>query len=207
MEWLNGLRNYGYFKLRAGFSNFSAAWRRNYASEPKCFRDARTCYRWMASLLGLGFYPPPGRPKTMSFLSVCLSRFWTSEFVHTISQRRRCNRETIVILLDRVLGKVCSCAPVINFLRSMPTLATSQKAKLDKMVKFGISRQRPEGDRINRSRRNLSYKRRPWVCSSTQIWLSSVQLGAPQMLKLVQNCTFFVPGRWHNKFIQIKFGT
>jgi len=27
----------------------------------------------MPSLVGLGFHPPPGRPKTLNFLSVCLS--------------------------------------------------------------------------------------------------------------------------------------
>jgi len=44
----------------------------------KSFRGARTCSRssvTMPSLVGLGFHPPPGRPKPLSFvsLSVCLS--------------------------------------------------------------------------------------------------------------------------------------
>ena len=40
------------------------------------FRGARTCSRssiTMPSLVGLGFHPPPGWPKTLSFLSVRLS--------------------------------------------------------------------------------------------------------------------------------------
>jgi len=43
---------------------------------PKSFRGARTCSRssiTMPSLVGLGFHPPQGWPKTLSFLSVCLS--------------------------------------------------------------------------------------------------------------------------------------
>jgi len=41
----------------------------------KSFRGARTCSRssiTMPSLVGLGFHPPPGWPKTLSFLSFCL---------------------------------------------------------------------------------------------------------------------------------------
>jgi len=42
---------------------------------PKCFRGTRTCSRssiTVPSLVGLRFHPPPGWPKTLSFLSVCL---------------------------------------------------------------------------------------------------------------------------------------
>ena len=42
---------------------------------PKSFQGARTCSRssiTIPSLVGLGFNPPPGPPKTLSFLSVCL---------------------------------------------------------------------------------------------------------------------------------------
>ena len=41
----------------------------------KSFTGARTCSKssiTMPSLVGLGFYPPPGWPKTLSCLSVCL---------------------------------------------------------------------------------------------------------------------------------------
>ena len=55
---------------------FSAVSRRNYASDPRSFRGARTCSRssiTVPSLVGLRFHPPPGWPKTLSFcLSVCL---------------------------------------------------------------------------------------------------------------------------------------
>jgi len=43
---------------------------------PKSFRGARTCSRssiTMPSLVGIGFHPPPGRRKTLSFLFVCPS--------------------------------------------------------------------------------------------------------------------------------------
>jgi len=49
------------------------------------------------------------------------------------------------------LGKVCRCAPVFNFLRRL---------LLGDTTIFLL----PEGDRINRSRRNLARKRIPWVC-------------------------------------------
>jgi len=42
---------------------------------PKHFPGARTCSRssaTMPSFVGLGFRPPPGWPKTLSFLFVCL---------------------------------------------------------------------------------------------------------------------------------------
>ena len=56
----------------------------------KRFRGERTCSRssiTMPSLVGLEFHPPPGQPKTLSLfvcLSVCSSRFWTSEILHQI---------------------------------------------------------------------------------------------------------------------------
>ena len=77
-DLFNGLLSYGGFKLTvSGCSQiFSAPWRRNYASDPRSFRGARTCSRssiTMPSLAGLGFHPPAGQQKTLSFLSVCLS--------------------------------------------------------------------------------------------------------------------------------------
>ena len=74
------------FNLRvSGFTQiFSTPYRRNYGSDgqtTKSFRGARTCSRsaiTVTSLVRLGFHPPPGWPKTLSFclfvcLSVCLS--------------------------------------------------------------------------------------------------------------------------------------
>jgi len=51
----------------------------------KSFRDARMCSRssiTMPSLVGLGFHPPPGRPKTFSFcLFVCSHAFERGRFL------------------------------------------------------------------------------------------------------------------------------
>ena len=44
---------------------------------PNSFRGARTCARssiTMPSLVGLGFHPPPGRPKTVSFFTGSIAR-------------------------------------------------------------------------------------------------------------------------------------
>ena len=77
-DLLEGLRSYVGFKLRgSGFNHIlSTPYRRNYASDPKSFRGAGTCLKssiTMPSLVGFGFHPPPGGPKTLSFLFVCLS--------------------------------------------------------------------------------------------------------------------------------------
>ena len=65
LDLLNGLWSYRGFKLTGSGNSqiFSASYRRNYASDPKSFRGARTCSRssiTMPSLVGLGFHPPPG---------------------------------------------------------------------------------------------------------------------------------------------------
>ena len=56
---------------------------------PKSFRGARSFLRssiTMPSLVGLGFHPPPGQPRTLSFLFVCL-------FVrHAFERQRLCTR-------------------------------------------------------------------------------------------------------------------
>ena len=72
LDLLKVLWSYGGFKLRGSGCPqiFSAPHRRNYASDPKRFRGARTCSRssiTVPSLVGLGFHPPPGWPKTSSF--------------------------------------------------------------------------------------------------------------------------------------------
>ena len=67
------------FNLGSGFSpDFSAPPSGETTRQTtKRFRGERTCSRssiTMPSLVGLGFHPPPGWPKTLSyFLSVCLS--------------------------------------------------------------------------------------------------------------------------------------
>jgi len=80
LDLLKGLWSYGGFKLRGlvtpKFSApLSSETMRN-ASDPKSFRGARTCLRssiTMPSLVVLGFHLPPGQPKALSFLFVCLS--------------------------------------------------------------------------------------------------------------------------------------
>jgi len=72
LDLLKGLWSYGGFKLTGSCypQIFSADKRQNYASDPKRFRGTITCSRssiTMPSLVGLGFHPPPGRPKTLSF--------------------------------------------------------------------------------------------------------------------------------------------
>jgi len=78
LDLLKGLWSYGGFKL-TGFGYpqiFSAPSSESMRQTPTSFRGARTCSRssiTVPSLVGLGFHPPPGWPKTLSFLSVCLS--------------------------------------------------------------------------------------------------------------------------------------
>jgi len=85
LDFLQGLWSYGGFKLRGLFTPKYSAYPWPYplrhGSEtvrqtPKRFRGARTRSRsstTMPSLVGLRFHPPPGWPKTLSFLSVCMS--------------------------------------------------------------------------------------------------------------------------------------
>jgi len=135
-------------------------------------------------------------------LSVCSSRFWMSEFVHTVFPWRCWNTETILIPLDR--GRfvvVCACLTFADCRQ----LATPQNAKVQKMAKFREF-SLPAGDRINWSRWNLVCKLRPWSTLAYQIWPSSVKglcTGAPKCQNLPK-IVFFVSG--HNKQIQVKFG-
>ena len=65
----------------------------------------------------------------------------------------------------RWIGKVCGCAPVLNFLRLMPN-GDITKCRIPKNGKnWGFSP--PQDNTINRSRRNFAGKRISWVC---QIW-------------------------------------
>ena len=79
LDLLKGLWSYGGFKLTGSvvIPKFSALPSgETMRQSPKSFRGARTCSRssiTLPSLVGLGFHPPPGQPKTLSFcLSVCL---------------------------------------------------------------------------------------------------------------------------------------
>ena len=86
MNLLNGLCSYVVYKLKgSGFPpNFQRPLTAKLCFIPPSIREARTCSRssiTMPSLVGLGFHPPTGWPKTLSFfclsvcLSVCSSRF------------------------------------------------------------------------------------------------------------------------------------
>jgi len=92
--WLDlheGLWSYGGFNLRgSGSPKFSVPPSgETMRQTPKTFRGARTCSRssiTLPSLVALGFHPPPGLPKTLSFLSVCLS------VRHAFERQRLCAR-------------------------------------------------------------------------------------------------------------------
>jgi len=81
LDLLEGLWSYGGYKLRAtGCPQiFSGPSGETMRQTTKRFRGARTCSRssiTMPSLVRLGFHPPPGWPRTLSFfvcLFVCLS--------------------------------------------------------------------------------------------------------------------------------------
>jgi len=70
----------------------------------------------------LGFHPPPGWPKTLSFFSVCL--FVCLSVRHAFERLfARIRHEGVGVQNDFDAvgqGKVCGCAPVLNFLRLMP---------------------------------------------------------------------------------------
>ena len=95
---------------------------------PKSLRGARTCSRssiTMPSLVGLGVHPPPGQPKTLSFLSVCLSATLLNVRVcaHDFAMKALEYRNDFDAVWYR---KVCCCALVFNFLpRDAAMLARS----------------------------------------------------------------------------------
>jgi len=90
----------------------------------------------MPSLVGLGFHPPSGRQKTMSFLSVCVR--------HAFECQRLCARlrqEGVGVQKQfwwRWIGKVCSCASCSTF-SDCRQLATPQNAaEVNKVVKCRV---------------------------------------------------------------------
>jgi len=78
-DLLKRLRSYEGFKLRgSGSPNIHRPLAANYASGPKSFRGTRTCSNVLyhrASLVGLGFHPPPKNVAFFVRLFVCPSRF------------------------------------------------------------------------------------------------------------------------------------
>ena len=116
---------------------------------PKRFRGARTCSRssiTMPSFVGLGYHPPLGQPKRLSFLFVCLSvcssRFWTSEIVvHPISPWRHWSTETILIPLDR--GRFVVVHPCSTF-SDCCQLAMPLNAEVQKTAKIAAGFAAPQ---------------------------------------------------------------
>jgi len=127
----------------------------------------------------------------LSFLCVCL-------FVTLLNDRdapdfaMKCgSTETTLIPLDR--GRFVVAYPCSTFSECCQ-LATPLNAKVENMAKLFFP---PEGDRINRSRRNLARKRRPRVCCSTPNLALIGKRGSieepPKMSKFAQNCGFWPP--------------
>jgi len=131
--------------------------------------------------------------KNVEFLSVCSSRFWTSEIVRPISPWRRWSTETILIPLDR--GRFVLVQPCSTF-SDCCKLATPLNAEVQKTTKngknCGISS--PQDDRINRLKRSFAGKRGPWVCYSTPNLALIGKRGSvqepPKMPKFAQKCGF-----------------
>ena len=93
LDFLKGLWSYGGFKLTgSGYRTPKFSVPLTHVRLPK--RGARMCSRssiTKPSLVGLGFHPPPGRPKTFSVflcLFVCLSDCLT--VCHAFKHQRLC---------------------------------------------------------------------------------------------------------------------
>jgi len=119
-----------------------------------------------AKFVGARIYPPLGQPKTLSFLSVCL---FVCLFV-TLLNVRDCSPDFAMKALEYrnnfdARGRFLVVHPC-STLSDCCQLATTLNAEVRKKGKnWGFSP--TEGDRINRSRRNLARKCMPWVCYST----------------------------------------
>ena len=117
----------------------------------KSFRGAKTCSRSSITVLssvGLGFHSPSGRPKTLNFLSVCLSVCLSVR--HAFERQRFCARfrhegvEYRNDFDDVGQEKVCGAASVFNFLTLPPTvdITKCRSPKTGKNWSFSP----PEGD-------------------------------------------------------------
>ena len=136
---------------------------------PKRFRGERTCSRssiTVPSLEGVGFHPPPGWLKRWVFcLSACLS---VCSFVTLLNVRpcapdfamKALEHRNEFDALDR--GRCVVVHPCLTF-SDCGQLPTPLNAEVQKNGKICSP---PEGDRINRSRRNLTRKRILRVCAS-----------------------------------------
>ena len=118
----------------------------------------------MPILVGLGFHPPPGQPKTLSSLSVCL-------FV-TLLNVRDCAPDFAMKALeyrndsdplDRGRFVVVHPCSAFSDCCHPATPLNAEVQKNDKNWDFP----QPQNDKINRSRRNFADKRILWVCYRT----------------------------------------
>jgi len=92
---------------------------------PKSFSGARTCsmssITYMPSLVGFGFHPPPGQPKTLSFFCLSVSLFATLLYVKDCAPDFAMKAWEYRNDFDTIgYGKVCGCVPVFNYLRLLP---------------------------------------------------------------------------------------
>jgi len=100
----------------------------------------------------------------------------------------------------RLSARVCLPTLLLSnntlyFLRLLPNGDTTKWRSPKNGKNWGFSPS--EGNRINRSRRNLARKRRPWVCYSTPnlavIGKGGVGTAAPKNVKFAQNCGVRTP--------------
>jgi len=117
----------------------------------KSLKGARMCSSFSITVLssvGLGFHSPSGRPKTLNFLSVCLSVCLSVR--HAFERQRFCARfrhegvEYRNDFDDVGQEKVCGAASVFNFLTLPPTvdITKCRSPKTGKNWSFSP----PEGD-------------------------------------------------------------
>ena len=129
-----------------------------------------------------------------SCLSVCLSvtllnvRVCAPDFA-----MKALDTETILMPLGRGRFVVVHTCSTLSDCCQLATTLNAEVQKSQNLAKIGFFSP-PEGDRINRSRRNLARKRRPWVCYSTpNLALIGKRVSIqepPKMSKFVQNCGF-----------------
>ena len=105
MDLLKGLQNYGGSKFRGmGLTRIFSI-----PSEKTMHRTPKTFWRWKNVLevlyhhakFGVARISPTTRAAKNVELFVCLSRFWTLKFVHTILPWRHWITETILMPLDK----------------------------------------------------------------------------------------------------------
>ena len=105
--------------------------------------------------------------------------------VRPILPWRHWSTETILIPLDRVRFVVMHCTSVQ--LSQIAANCRHHNVPNSKKNRQNLGFSLPEGDGINRSRRNLARKRRPCVCSST-----------PNLALISKEAGYISPPKWQN---------